>query len=160
MGNQIVTTFDLRSAQGGKWQYQSSAVLTRRSRDRSESEGEIEWIPTIYQATRGLERLRQGWDGDDAPVPTAPTVEIALDELMRCVRPGVPAPDVHPTVRGGVQFEWHQAGWDIEMECLPSGRVIAWGEERQSREGWEGDLPAVREHLILALQRLAACPKV
>lgn len=150
-----MTTFELfPSTRLRRWLFPSNAALTPRNDERSISSEEIEWLPAINQAARHLDSMRPGWDGNDAPVPTATTIEIALYELARCVAPGMPPPEVRPTVRAGVQFEWHQGGWDIEMECLPSGRVVAWGEERLSREGWEGELPTVRENLILSLKRL------
>lgn len=37
-------------------------------------------------------------------------------------------PSVHPTVRGGIQLEWHRKGLDLEIEVLPSGQARAYIE--------------------------------
>lgn len=116
----------------------------------------VDWSRQIEPLALGLADLPAGWDGDDAPAPTEGTIRIALDELRRFTPAGVPMPQVHPTVGGGVQFEWHCRGWSVEVEVTPSGQTIAWGENQIGDQGWDGTLPEVREDLITTLKHLAA----
>lgn len=68
----------------------------------------------------------------------------------------VATPAVAPTTAGGVQFEWHQGGWDIEVEVLPNGRAVAWGENISTHETFHGSVEESREDLALSLKRLTA----
>ena len=61
----------------------------------------------------------------------------ALQLLAATMRPATPAPIVVPTVRGGLQLEWHQRDVDLEVEVPPSGAVqVAYENLAEGRE-WE-----------------------
>ena len=56
------------------------------------------------------------------------------------MRPNTPAPSIVPTVRGGLQLEWHQTQIDLEVEITPHGTIhLAYENFAEGRE-WEGDL--------------------
>jgi hypothetical protein len=55
-------------------------------------------------------------------------------------RTGAPRPTIVPTVRGGVQFEWHTQGLYLEIELsTPEQASIFFEDAKESRE-WEADL--------------------
>jgi len=114
-----------------------------------------DWSSHVEERARELAGLGGGWDGRDSRPPSLRTAEIALDELRRVAPPGLPMPQVLPTVDGGVQFEWHCQGWTVELEVTPAGEVLAWGEQLSTGNGWDGSLPGVREDLITTLKLLA-----
>lgn len=68
-------------------------------------------------ATRigGFRDLGHGWDTYDA---------IPISEHAICLAYVVCAlPSVVPTSNGGVQFEWHRMGWDVEVEIHADGHI-------------------------------------
>jgi hypothetical protein len=64
-------------------------------------------------------------------------------------------PSVHPTTAGGIQFEWHRKGFDLEIEVLPSGQARAYVEapeaepiEADLSQGWQPVEDALRAVLV------------
>jgi hypothetical protein len=61
-----------------------------------------------------------------------------------------------PTASGGIQFEWHQAGLDIEIEVAHEGQAHAFlGVAGQPEQDVEGDLPDLTEDVVSTLRQLA-----
>ena len=83
-----------------------------------------------------LERLRPG--RSEEAVPEQVLVD-ALYALMQFLPADATAPAVAPTGNGGVQFEWHRGGWDVEVE-FHDGDAHAWMENLGTGERWSGAL--------------------
>ncbi len=80
----------------------------------------VDYYPELASIRR-LAALRYGWDSHDGIAPT--------HESMNAARRAVYAlrehpPQVVPTSNGGVQFEWHEVGVDIEFELGPDGKQV------------------------------------
>ena len=60
--------------------------------------------------------LKAGWDSYGAK-PINPSAVAAAKNFLRMVQ-------VVPTNKGGVQFEWHCYGVDVEVEFGPDGRIV------------------------------------
>lgn len=60
-------------------------------------------------------------DGMRLRRPTNAAVQRAYWALRTLAAPGVPRPALIPTLRGGVQIEWHTRGVDVEVEIAPDG---------------------------------------
>lgn len=73
--------------------------------------------------------LEDDWDGDGSPAPDDSTLGASLRVLHRLMACIASPPSVGATAEGGLQFEWHEGGWDIEVEVQPDGNTIAWGQE-------------------------------
>ena len=43
-----------------------------------------------------------------------------------------------PTPEGGLQFEWHEGGWDVEIEVEPDGTVETWGRHLHNGATFDG----------------------
>lgn len=86
------------------------------------------WLPEVLRRMRAISALRQDWDGERAKAPTPAALTGALGVLRGFMERDSATPAVVPTPEGGIQFEWHEAGWDVEVEIDPSGAVEAWGE--------------------------------
>lgn len=80
-----------------------------------------------------LSELAPGWDSYGA---------LRIDEEARReawlwaytrIPCGSPVPQVVPTVRGGVQLEWHEQGWDIEVLFEP-GKPPRYSADREGEE--------------------------
>ena len=46
-------------------------------------------------------------------------------------------PSVGTSPDGGVEFSWHESGWELEIEIDTSGEFV-WARNRDSGETWEG----------------------
>ncbi len=63
-------------------------------------------------------------------------------------------PFVVPTSGGGIQFEWHTRGIDLEVEVVQPGRIVALFADSRTGEEWEEetkDFSLLRE----ALQKIS-----
>lgn len=109
------------------------------------------WLDYVMQRLNALsDRLGEPEEGS-APLADPRALERALEELRTALGAQTPSPSVVPTVEGGVQFVWHQAGWDIEIEVLPHATEV-WGRNRQTATRWAGNLESTRPQLRDALQ--------
>jgi hypothetical protein len=96
------------------------------------------WLPSVLRAVDVLLGLPTGWNSYGAPRIDPHAVEAALRLLLATMQPDTLAPSVVPTVRGGVQLEWHASGVDLEVEVTPSGHVSVAYEDDEGQE-WEAD---------------------
>jgi hypothetical protein len=79
--------------------------------------------------------------------------DLALNEVNRADQ--VVMPSVHPTPSGGIQFEWHRKGYDLEIQVLPSGQGQAYLETPGSEpaevdlsQGWKPIEDALKTVLV------------
>jgi hypothetical protein len=72
---------------------------------------------------KNLQKLEKNWDSYGAE----PIHEFALaeaDTLFKCFKAlGVKEPQAVPTNEGGVQLEWHEGGYDLEIVISSEGKV-------------------------------------
>lgn len=98
------------------------------------------WLAGVLQRMRAVGELTDGWDGEGARSPTSAALTSALHVLGRFMGRDSTTPAVVPTPEGGVQFEWHDAGWDVQVEIGPSGLADAWGENFARGVTFSGDV--------------------
>lgn len=110
----------------------------------------------VVNRIEAMSKLTDDWDGYGSPAPEEQTLITSLRVLSQFMPTSVVAPAVAPTTTGGVQFEWHQGGWDIEVEVFPDGRAVAWGENQGTQETFYGSVEESREDLVLRLKQLTA----
>lgn len=110
----------------------------------------------VIDRLRSISELTDDWDGYGSPAPEPQTLIAALEVLRQFMPTSVATPAVAPTTAGGVQFEWHQGGWDIEVEVLPDGHAVAWGENISTQETFHGSVEESREDLVLHLKQLTS----
>jgi hypothetical protein len=99
------------------------------------------WVKSVLKAIVPLFRLQPNWDSYRAMALDPKTVKSALEILFSVMSYDSPPPCVVPTVSGGLQFEWHVGGIDLEIAVSRpgEGRFIF---EDQSGSEIEGELPA------------------
>ena len=103
----------------------------------------------VMDAFKRLAQLTSSWDSYGAKPLNASAVRRSFSLLPALLPEGAPEPTVVPTRDGGVQFEWHRSGVDLEIKVPPSGPIAYFfadatvGEERE----WEGlfDRAAIRQ---------------
>lgn len=79
-----------------------------------------------------LTTLREGWDGHTGKPVTLGIATYSLQILLAIMKPSLPSPSIVPLASGGLQFEWHRNGWDVEIEILSPNHVQAWAHNLQT----------------------------
>jgi len=69
--------------------------------------------------------------------------------------PTTPPPIIVPTVRGGIQLEWHTKGIDIEVYVDSRDSVSFFAERAGKAESQEGPLAGHEHELKMWLQRMS-----
>ena len=96
---------------------------------------EPDWLRDFQVRLSEVISLPIGWDGYRGRPTSLHAVVTALTFLWSAITRETPAPSVVPLSDGGIQLEWHQKGWDLELEASMLGaaelfyRVIGTGEE-------------------------------
>jgi len=106
------------------------------------------------QAVVELLDLPAGWNSYSAK-PVAPQNAIrAIRLLAELLGPETPPPAVVPTVRAGIQLEWHTKGVNIEIYIDSPENVSFFAEQVGSDEISEGPLAGHEHGLRSWLQRI------
>ena len=138
-------------AQGGVWPPAAdSRLIIQRRGDRllivpvKVSRSVLETLRPVLETLRPvIERVAElvalpgGWNSYDASPVSATAMHRTLEFLLEHVTPGVDRPDVVPTVRGGLQLEWHNNGLDVEVEIASDGPVSLFMEDTTTGETTE-----------------------
>jgi hypothetical protein len=102
-----------------------------------------------------LLRLPAGWNSYSAK-PIAPSNAIAAIRLLaEMMGPRTSAPNIVPTVRGGIQLEWHTRGVNIEIYINDPEKVSFFAEQVGSGEICEEPLAGHEHQLKLWLERIS-----
>ena len=107
------------------------------------------------RAVADLLSLPPGWNSYSAKPIAAQNAIRAIRLLGEFLEPHTPPPTVVPTVRGGIQLEWHSSGVNVEVYIQSPNDVSFFAEEVGS--GDSSDVPlSGREHELRSwLQRLS-----
>jgi hypothetical protein len=97
------------------------------------------WVLPTAEAFAGILDLHSGWNSYGARPIDRRTVEVAGDLLAEVMNQSTPAPFVIPTVRGGVQLEWHRGGLDIEIAVNPGRPITIFAADSKSGDEFEGE---------------------
>ena len=113
----------------------------------------------MTEALASLLKLPAGWNSYRAKTIDVEQVGLATRVLHFLMRPDFPAPSVVPTVRGGVQLEWHRDGIDFEIETLTPENLRAYFSDEHSGREWESDIGADWAPLRQGLTEIARTRK-
>lgn len=92
------------------------------------------WLADVIRRMEAIAHYAANWDGAGArPISTA-AKRSAAQLVGAIAQPSLPSPTVGATPEGGIQFEWHRGGWDVEVEVRRSGALEIWGESREGGE--------------------------
>lgn len=112
------------------------------------------WLAQVLRRLREIEDLPRDWDGRDARAASPDALKCAFVVLRKFMASDFATPAVIPTPDGGVQFEWHDAGWDLQVEIDPSGEADVWGEHIARGTRFYGDVDSQVEDLQLAIKEI------
>ncbi|MBM3735917.1 MAG: hypothetical protein FJW39_09045 [Acidobacteria bacterium] len=98
-------------------------------------------------AVVALLRLPPGWNSYSAKPVSRECAEEAIRLLDELLEFNTPLPSVVPTVRGGIQLEWHTGGVNIEVYVNSSQDVSFFAERLDSDQFIESPLTGSEEVL-------------
>lgn len=119
------------------------------------TEGTPTWLPQVIDSANEILRLEDGWAGPGSVAPTAQVVLRALEALNELAVRSLLRPQLLPTVDGGVQFEWHVRGLDVELSFLPWGESDVYIYHQESGEEQAGDLSEHSQIVRMVVRQLA-----
>jgi hypothetical protein len=97
------------------------------------------WADDVASRLRELMRLPRDWDTYGGIAVKQTSAAQALWFLTRFLEPGSAAPWVVPLSDGGVQFEWHREGVDVEIVFSPEEGDEASVVDQIHGVTWEGE---------------------
>jgi hypothetical protein len=126
----------------------------RRVRIRSTG-SEPAWLRPAMARLEYLLSLPENWDSYQAARIDPRAVGNAIRLLAATRRPGAFPTAIVPTVRGGVQLEWHVRNVDLEVEVPAVGALHVAYENHDTGRAWELDLRFDFTALVDALAEIA-----
>ncbi len=113
------------------------------------------WVKQMVESVGELLHLGLDWDSYGARPVDPNCVVAAFNLAFSTFRDDTPAPSVVPTSRGGLQFEWHTGGIDLEIEFLSATRVCGLFEDPTNGIAWEKDLTFDLRPVVDAISTLS-----
>ena len=96
------------------------------------------WFEPTVAAAMFVRRLPENWDHRGARRVSVEVIRRAVSLLATTATYYTPAPDLVPTVNGGLQLEWHRSRMDIELEIRPDlSAELYWRDRLSELEGEE-----------------------
>lgn len=111
----------------------------------------------VIETLEQFKDLPENWDSYGARPVEADCIIKALEVLREVTCWDTLAPYVFPTPAGGVQFEWHTRGIDLEIEIASPLHVVAYyeGPDPDSSDNeWEKDVSDDFSPLIVPIAKL------
>ena len=108
------------------------------------SEAPPRWLPDVIYALQRCLYLDSDWDSYGARKIELYNVISAIKLLLDVIQDSTPKPIVVPTNSGGIQYEWHRNGIDLEIE-IDENRIrwffedTSTGESRAKLESLDKD---------------------
>jgi hypothetical protein len=112
------------------------------------------WAAPVAQKLVMLPVLAPNWDSYGAQPIDREIVLAAMHLLAHTMPDNAPSPSVVPTSRGGVAFEWHMRGIDLEVEVVTQARFHVYFLDLRSDQEWEAELTSDLAPLVRCLDEL------
>lgn len=113
------------------------------------------WVGPTVESIGSLLSLQNNWDSYGAPSIDPRFVASALALVLDTLLEQTPAPSVVPTSRGGIQFEWHTRGMDVEVEFLTPSRFRVYCENQGTGQSFESEISRDLTPLINAINAIS-----
>jgi hypothetical protein len=114
------------------------------------------WFTPILDKICELGELPADWDSYGAMQIDPETAAFAIGLLLSVLKSTDPLPTVVPTSRGGLMFEWHDGGIDLEIDIQsPLSIHVAFVDETLEEEFENPLLHVIHDKLNVLRRRLA-----
>lgn len=133
---------------GGKVDVPTSAI----------GSGQFAWSGGVLERLTGLFALKDGWNGPGS-VAVSPTAFYRVAELLPFALAPIAdpiLPQFVPTTSGGIQFEWHRPGAELEVMISHDGELSALFEDHEAQTEFEAEGDEARDLLLRTAPRVAA----
>ena len=117
-------------------------------------DSEPRWLSDTLNQLFQLATLQENWDTYGGRPIAIQAVAAGLNMLGRILAYDAPTPSVVPRSNGGVQFEWHRSGIDLEVSIDPDETVSASFEDPATGNEWDLDVVTDLRELSQAAQLL------
>jgi len=107
------------------------------------------------EAVADLLSLPPGWNSYAARPIDHQNAREAIRLLATFLRPNTPPPSVVPTVRGGIQLEWHTGGANVEIYIESQSDVSFFADDAVSGDSSDVPLSGHEDELRSWLNRLS-----
>jgi hypothetical protein len=107
------------------------------------------------EAVADLLNLPPGWNSYSAKPIARENARRAIRLLDEFLKSDTPPPSIVPTVRGGIQLEWHTRGVNVEIYIEFPNDVTFFAEDTGSNKSSDAPLSGHEHELMSWLQRLS-----
>lgn len=114
------------------------------------------WLKPTVEKICTLMRLGPGWDSYHGRSIDDEVVRFSLTMLSHLMGEATPHPQIVPTSHGGLQFEWHELGIDLEVEVAAPFQIQACFGNAHTGECWEKEFRRDLTQLAEAVRQLDA----
>jgi hypothetical protein len=96
------------------------------------------WFLDLQRRLDDIGALEENWGSyHEAPI-TAEAIDVsrrllAVLAMLAEIKPTL-STQICPTPPGGIQLEWHEGGWNAEIEVEPDGSISIWCSDGGKRE--------------------------
>lgn len=104
---------------------QNVAPLPVTARKEIVQESSSSWLQALMPHLQELVRLPIGWDGYRGRPTSFACASFTAQILVRLCREDLAPPALVPGSDGSVQIEWHENGYDVELDVQAPNHVIA-----------------------------------
>ena len=112
------------------------------------------WLSAVARGLNRAYKLPANWDSYGAVPVFRPVLKHALAVILNVMTDRYPVPQINATPSGGICFEWHRLGRDVEIEIDENLRVEGYFfDEADKSAEWERELqyrPAARSRRAAA----------
>jgi hypothetical protein len=115
---------------------------------------EVKWQSEIFPAVRRYLELPRGWDSYGGQPLKLETGMFALKILNDIMGVRTPIPHSVPISTGGIQFEWHENDFDLELTVSGPFDCDLWYHDHRTNESGSLHLLADLSPLIAQIARL------
>ena len=117
--------------------------------------GVPDWLTGVVTELNRVANLPPNWDSYGALAVGQRTLEHAFHVVVALMDVRNPVPQVGATVKGGVEFEWHSDGRDLEIQVEGPLQVHAYFYDENVAEEWEDEIDIELDRIKPYLDRLS-----
>lgn len=118
------------------------------------------WFKRTVDRLNDFLRLPEDWDGYGAKPVNPRCVLEALRLVLDIIRADTPAPSFVPLALGGIQFEWHENGIDLEVEVRSPSELLVYCLDSQTGSEHELELSHNLSALVQFVDNLSRSPRL